>query len=574
MEEKFDLTKYNNIDFLHRLDKEYDSPDLQQQEEFSSKQLKQLLKENFAKSGTLQVIKAKLRKEFIQNLTKKQLKTENAATATSLEDKILFSLIFHYLKKKSFYNSISVFLAESGLENERNIVTENDIVNMIRIGDLAKEMKKLLSFSSSVSSTASSSLIRPPSQVLKEEGATSTSSSSVLDGLCHYILHSSQGLQSREIATQTSLSSAKEEYLNQLKQLEITYSQQQQALNSNSSPFTLSVEEKLLSYREELDTRYKKELELSMKHFRENEISRIKHEESEKLRLSYQLAHDQLQHEYNTRFHNHLEREASSAKVLADNEKKFQQQLYDERQAMLQEINEIRAREELAKKKLDYESQGETVMLSFFFILSFLSFFLSSFLPSTLLLGLHLLELRMKDVENKLKRKETELEEKERNLENKSKINKEEIKKSLENEMKMEFDVIHQERMQLLNEKKRLREEQIEWQEKLDHLSSLKDALKKAKATILENEIHIESLNKEIILLKSKNSIEESNLMEVSYLCFFFYLFYNLLLNVFFLFSLSSRFLSCPGSDSPCLYFTFSFSPLSCFTIFHLNYLN
>jgi oral-facial-digital syndrome 1 protein len=539
MEEKFDLTKYNNIDFLHTLDKEYDSPDLQQQEEFSSKQLKQLLKENFAKSGTLQVIKAKLRKEFIQNLTKKQLKTENAATATSLEDKILFSLIFHYLKKKSFYNSISVFLAESGLENERNIVTENDIVNMIRIGDLAKEMKKLLSFSSSVSSTASSSLIRPPSQVLKEEGAVSASSSSVLDGLCHYILHSSQGLQSKEIATQTSLSSAKEEYLNQLKQLEITYSQQQQALNSSSSPFTLSVEEKLLSYREELETRYKKELELSMKHFRENEISRIKHEESEKLRLSYQLAHDQLQHEYNTRFHNHLEREASSAKVLADNEKKFQQQLYDERQAMLQEINEIRGREELAKKKLDYESQGETVML--FFFRSFLFFFLPSFLPSTLLLGLHLLELRMKDVENKLKRKETELEEKERNLENKSKINKEEIKKSLENEMKMEFDVIHQERMQLLNEKKRLREEQIEWQEKLDHLSSLKDALKKAKATILENEIHIESLNKEIILLKSKNSIEESNLMEVSYLCFCFYLFFGLLLNVFFLFSLSSH---------------------------------
>jgi oral-facial-digital syndrome 1 protein len=571
MEEKFDLTKYNNIDFLHTLDKEYDSPDLQQQEEFSSKQLKQLLKENFAKSGTLQVIKAKLRKEFIQNLTKKQLKTENAATATSLEDKILFSLIFHYLKKKSFYNSISVFLAESGLENERNIVTENDIVNMIRIGDLAKEMKKLLSFSSSVSSTASSSLIRPPSQVSKEEGAASTSSSSVLDGLCHYILHSSQGLQSKEIATQTSLSSAKEEYLNQLKQLEITYSQQQQALNSSSSPFTLSVEEKLLSYREELETRYKKELELSMKHFRENEISRIKHEESENLRLSYQLAHDQLQHEYNTRFHNHLEREASSAKVLADNEKKFQQQLYDERQAILQEINEIRAREELAKKKLDYESQGETVMLFFH---SFLSFFLPSFLPSTLLLGLHLLELRMKDVENKLKRKETELEEKERNLENKSKINKEEIKKSLENEMKMEWGVIHQERMQLLNEKKRLREEQIEWQEKLDHLSSLKDALKKAKATILENEIHIESLNKEIILLKSKNSIEESNLMEVCYLCFFFYPFYNLLLNVFFLFSLSHNFCLVLVLIHPVFILRFSFYLLSCFTIFHLNYLN
>jgi oral-facial-digital syndrome 1 protein len=361
MEEKFDLSKYNNIDFLHSLDKEYDSPELQKQsEEFSSKQLKQLLKENFAKSGTLQVIKAKLRKEFIQNLTKKQLKTDNATTATSLEDKILFSLVFHYFKKKSFFNSISVFLAECGLENDRNIVSEKDIVNMIRIGDLAKEMKKQLSSSSSTvsgGSVGSSSLIRHRNEAVQDE--ENPSSSSILDGLCHYILHSSSGVQYKEMETQTSLSSAKEEYLYQLKQLETSYTQQQQALHASNSTLTLSVEEKLLSYRDELETRYKKELELSMKHFRENEINKVKHEESEKFRLSYQLAHDQLQHEYNKRFQNHLEREESSAKLLADNEKKFQQQLYDERQSMLKEINDIRSREELAKKKLDYEAQGK-----------------------------------------------------------------------------------------------------------------------------------------------------------------------------------------------------------------------
>ena len=98
------------------------------------KELKSNLRDNLKQSGVLNTVKAHIRKEFISNMYpggKKSLQPAN--NLTPLFERALFSSIYHCLKAKRLINTLSVFAAESGIENQSPL-SELDILQALQFG--------------------------------------------------------------------------------------------------------------------------------------------------------------------------------------------------------------------------------------------------------------------------------------------------------------------------------------------------------------------------------------------------------------------------------------------------------
>ena len=80
------------------------------------KELKSNLKENLKKSGVLNTVKAHIRKEFISNMYPGGRKSlQPSSNITPLFERALFSSIYHCFKARGMMNTLSVFIAESGI---------------------------------------------------------------------------------------------------------------------------------------------------------------------------------------------------------------------------------------------------------------------------------------------------------------------------------------------------------------------------------------------------------------------------------------------------------------------------
>lgn len=98
------------------------------------KELKSNLKDALKKSGVLNTVKAQIRKEFISNMYNPQKGSlKPHANAKPLFERALYSAIYHCFKTRGFANSLSVFAAECGIENQSPL-SELDIVQALQFG--------------------------------------------------------------------------------------------------------------------------------------------------------------------------------------------------------------------------------------------------------------------------------------------------------------------------------------------------------------------------------------------------------------------------------------------------------
>jgi len=106
-------------------------------DKISLKTLKLNLKEALKKSGVLDNVKAQIRKEFITGLSSTVSKPALILhEELNIRDRITFSSLYHFLLKRELNHTVSVFVAECGIDVKSFLLSESDIVQLLHLENL------------------------------------------------------------------------------------------------------------------------------------------------------------------------------------------------------------------------------------------------------------------------------------------------------------------------------------------------------------------------------------------------------------------------------------------------------
>lgn len=386
------------------------------EDQISLRQLKESMRETLKNSGILNCVKANIRKEFVNNIlsnnsvgSQKGLPIEYFST--SLQDRIIYSLIYHSLLKKNCKNALSVLIAECGFDNRSYLLSEIDIVTSLKIGIKTKIYKVFVDHENSKLNS----------------NIADSNTKSLLDFI---IVHTFDLVHEKEdSSTQTDESgfSALELVDIQLKSIRNSYFKK---LNDEKMFPSYSVDEKLMKFERESEERHKRDLEIQLAYIRETEFHKIRLEERRKCQLELQTLKSELENEYKKRLEIHNEREIELNRRAEEKDRHFQQTLFDARQHMQREIDELRNKEQLINRKYELESQG-----------------------------LKVVELRIKESQILLESREKELQHRELELQEKLKEKSKQQKIEARDALKLEMECLASERSALLFERQRFEEE-------------------------------------------------------------------------------------------------------------------
>lgn len=92
----------------------------------------------------MDAVKAQIRHEFISGIS--MTKSSSRKTGTNdfdFHERVTTSIMYHFMKHRSLSNSISIFVAECGLNIKSSILSEDDIVQLLKFNALRNSMKNL-----------------------------------------------------------------------------------------------------------------------------------------------------------------------------------------------------------------------------------------------------------------------------------------------------------------------------------------------------------------------------------------------------------------------------------------------
>lgn len=312
--------------------------------EFSIKQLKASLKANLQKSGVLSTVKAQIRQEFINGLSSKSRNPGPKLGDLDLNDRLICSCVFEWFNNRSLVNTISVFLAETGLDPKKSILQNREIVQLIKFNEISSVLNAIRRKKS----------LNQLDNNLVDARMTEQDKTTVLDLMVRFCT-SSQDLN-KEIATQTEHGgqSAREALEESIRELRGSFLSAQRAGPTAEG----TIQERMIAFQRDCERRVQSDVALQVAHIRETELTKVRLEEASKARLEMDALRKRLESDYARRLQAVVEGEATLTKKLADQELSAQRGLYEARQQMQREIDDLRGREAAAARKLELEAQG------------------------------------------------------------------------------------------------------------------------------------------------------------------------------------------------------------------------
>lgn len=132
-------------------------------EAMNVKDLKQNLKQALRQSGVVDNIRAQMRKEFISSM--QQTTNQHIySNALNINDKILYSIVYHTLRARNLTHSLSVFSAEVGFDAHTNgKLSEFDILQSLRIDGTKTSLYKAVMSHATSENTANCNPQNAPS---------------------------------------------------------------------------------------------------------------------------------------------------------------------------------------------------------------------------------------------------------------------------------------------------------------------------------------------------------------------------------------------------------------------------
>lgn len=343
-----ELTSYSSmINSSSKYNKSSDLKTLHQSnvadEYLSLKRLKEGLKDTLKQSNALNTMKAQIRKDFVATMQETGFKSI-ADTSTkfrlSIHDRVVFSIIYHALFKRNLKYSLSVLVAECGYDIKSYLFSEADIVSMLRFDHTSEVYQQVMNSVSFDTKSNSSKDVK-------------------LETILDFIITNTTNLHSRkqDNFTQTEDSGISVIDMVDMQLRDIRRSYLSKRDDEKRLPVK-SIEEKMLSFERDCEARYRRDLELQVQYVRENEITKMKLEEKRNARIELDILRSELENEYQKRLQIHHERELDLNRRFDEKDRQFQQSLYDARQVMQQQIDDLRAKEQSSFRKIELETQG------------------------------------------------------------------------------------------------------------------------------------------------------------------------------------------------------------------------
>ena len=444
-------------------------------ENLSLQELRSNLKATIRKSGVLDTVKAQIRREFISGLSKQIGKpTLLAKDHVDLRERIVLSSVYHLLKNRNLSHSLSVYAAESGIDAKSFLLSELDIVQALNLDNVTV-------FNDMFIKNQSKSTLVPSKKVINN--SNDNVAKSVVDVIIDY--SSSYAKKNLESSSEYIDSSIKNngdagpvDVLDRhLKEMRQSYVERQRKEEEEPSR---TLEEKMIIFQRDCEARYKRELELKLQALKESEIIKIREElllasqqEAEAMRRNMDAEYKHLMKKY-------ADQETTLKQEYMEREQKLERKEYEARQALQQELNSLKLKDESASRKLEYEEQG-----------------------------LRMLELRVKEATILIESREKEVSRREKEVEELSRGYQEKAKFEARAYLQSELDDLMREKTALKVERHRLIEESTSHAALVDSVKNSKTNLQSLQASIVSKDDEIEDLKK-----KLQHELEKNHKLE------------------------------------------------------------
>ncbi len=154
-----------------------------------------------SRSGVLDAVKAQIRHEFITGIRIKNHDSTKPSSFFDLRERAICSMVFHFLKRRSLNNTLSVFVAECGLSDKSSILSETDLLQTLKFNAVSNSYKLLHNLEGNKNSSTKRVLL----ENLLDDGLREKKRDTLLDLLIHFSLSINEE-KSNDMETQTQIS--------------------------------------------------------------------------------------------------------------------------------------------------------------------------------------------------------------------------------------------------------------------------------------------------------------------------------------------------------------------------------
>lgn len=339
---------------------------LQTPEYLSAEELRNRLYHSLRNRGLVDSIKSQLRNSLVTELQQSvrgplTLKDLKVPEEGSLLHRASNSLVANHLRACQYEYSLSVFLPECGLSQDKKFET-SDLLKLLNISPHSRLYQRLAS--------------------LTEQDTKK--------GFLWQLLSEVSSLHANSINTigcQTDLIK-----MGPITPLDEKLSDVDELYSSRRDEFLRTgragAEERLLSFQRQLEDRYNTQLKMELARMKDAEISTIKINEKENARKAIEQARRELERTYKDKHDALVNRERNASERLQQQTEIQERETFAQRQTILEEIEAVRQREAEVKREAEVNEREKK-----------------------------LAEKRVKDKEEDLRRRELEVKQKENSFE-------------------------------------------------------------------------------------------------------------------------------------------------------------
>ncbi|XP_045685913.1 oral-facial-digital syndrome 1 protein-like [Phyllostomus hastatus] len=419
-------------------------------------ELRKRLYQMFKDRGILDRLKMQLRKQLIQELMHPVLSGEMESQSISVEGSTLLigasnSLVADHLRRCGYEYSLSVFFPESGLAEEQ-VFTMQDLLQLIKINPESSLYKSLVS------------------------GFDKENKKGFLMEFLKEMAEYHQIKETRDMDTQTSPMFLSKDSLAEKLQL----IDDQFADAYPQRPKLESLEIKLNEYKKEVEQQLQAEMQQKLKHFKNDEIEKIKKEERKKSEAQLAKFWNDVEKACQAKSEALLSQEKMSLERIQKNQEIETKEIYAQRQLLLNDIDLVRGREAELKQRIEAFELAQRLQ-----------------------------EEKNKSMSDALQRREMNIKSMEETYEQKLK------NEILKYQLELKDDYITRTN-RLVEEERKNKEKAIHLQEELTAVNLQKEGLSHSANHVKELQLELESLRAQCLAITKQNHLLNEKMKEMN----------------------------------------------------------
>lgn len=248
----------------------------------------------------------------------------------SLPLRAVNSLVADHLKHAGYDYSLSIFLPESGMAQDK-VLTTKDLLQLLRISSQSKLHRTLTDASVSDS------------------------------GFLWLLVKEISAFNSRptiENGTQTEFSrmpstSIEEEF----RKVDAYYS----SLEGGGTSRVASVEERILAYQRLVEERSRSDLQMEIARYKDNELARLRIEERENSRKEIEKSRREMEQTYRAKYDGLRERERNFSESMQKHQELIEKENFAQRQTILEEIDAVKQREAQLRRQQEINNRERSL---------------------------------------------------------------------------------------------------------------------------------------------------------------------------------------------------------------------